>query len=94
MTDHLNGTVRHHFPGSSHSPLSASQLLPPPGDRSRPHNQFLAEDYITHLLYLEKGSIPVDIARLRDMNIAAVSIPGSRFTDSVLADAMQRIMQS
>lgn len=68
-------------------------MLPPAGERGRPHNQFLAEDYVTHVLYLEKGSIPVDLDRFKDMNILPVCIPGSRFTDAVLADAMQSIMQ-
>lgn len=68
-------------------------MLPPPGDRNRPQNQFLPEDYVTHLLYLEKGSIPVDKERFRDMNITTVPIPGARFTDTLLADAMQSIMQ-
>lgn len=93
ITEHLNGTLRHNFVGSSHSPLSSSQMLPPPVDRSRPHNQFLPEDYVTHLLYLENGSIPVDIERLKDMNINTILIPGARFTDNLLASAMQEIMQ-
>lgn len=93
MTDHLNGTLRHNVTGSTHSPLSTSQMLPPTGDRNRPHHQFLAEDYVTHLLYLEQGSIPVDKARLDDMNIACVQIPGSRFTHENLAEAMQKVMK-
>ena len=68
-------------------------MLPPAGDRGRLHSQFLAEDYVTHVLYLEKGSIPVDLERFKDLNIIPVCIPGSRFTDAVLADAMQNIMQ-
>ena len=71
-------------------------MLPPSntGNRSRPPHQFLPEDYVTHLFYLERGSIAVDKDQLRDMNIACVQIPESKFTHESLAQAMQDVMSS
>ena len=94
VTSHLNGSIRP-SPQHAQSAGSSSSHLQPASFR-RP-NRFAPGDYVTHLVYLEKGSVPVDVAKLESMSIRCIAIAGdgekeNRFSGASLAEALRGVL--